>query len=154
MQNKITLLFATSNSHKLSEIKTILPQELYTLVGLKDMGIHEEIPETGSTLEDNAFQKAVYLFNVTGTPCLSEDTGLEVEALNNEPGVHTARYAGDEKNAQKNMDKLLFNLQNIENRKARFRTVICLVDKEKSIYFEGIVNGQISDQKSGTGGFG
>lgn len=147
-----TLLFATSNEHKLSELKLILPS--FDIKGLKDIGILEEIPEDGDTLEENAWIKAKYLYDKTGLTSLSEDTGLEVNALNNHPGVHTARYAGDQKNADDNIDKLLLELKDIENRSAQFRTIICYFDGIGSHFFEGIVKGKIAKERLGAGGFG
>lgn len=147
-----TLLFATSNEHKLSELKLILPS--FDIKGLKDIGILEEIPEDGDTLEENAWLKAKYLYDKTGLTSLSEDTGLEVYALNGHPGVHTARYAGDQKNSDDNIDKLLFELKDIENRSAKFRTIICYFDGNERHFFEGIVKGIIAKERVGVGGFG
>lgn len=146
------LVFATSNPHKLDEIRSILPE--HQILGLKDVDIEYDIPETGLTLEDNALIKANYLFEITGTPSFSEDTGLEVECLNGEPGVHTARYGGDERDSDKNMDKLLKNMEGEKNRKARFRTVIAFKTADKTLFFEGSVEGQIALIKSGNQGFG
>ena len=146
------LVLATSNPHKLDEIRFILPE--YQILGLKDVDIEYDIQETGLTLEDNALIKANYLFEITGTPSFSEDTGLEVECLNGEPGVHTARYGGDERDSDKNMDKLLKNMEGEKNRKARFRTVIAFKTADKTLFFEGSVEGQIALIKSGNQGFG
>lgn len=147
-----TLIFATANEHKLTEIRAILPD--YEIKGLKDIGVTEDIEETGSTLEENAYIKAKYLFDKTKCISLSEDTGLEVAALNGAPGVHTARFAGDQKNPDDNMAKLLELLQHQDDRSAQFRTVIALIDQDKTLYFEGIVKGKIATVKSGNKGFG
>jgi XTP/dITP diphosphohydrolase len=147
-----TLVFASNNLHKLNEIKAILPK--FRILGLKDIDINDDIPETGSTLQENAYLKAKYLYDRTGETSLSEDTGLEVDQLMGAPGVHTARYAGDDRDAGKNMDKLLELLQGITDRSAQFRTVICLISNEETKYFEGIVRGKIAFSKSGQMGFG
>ena len=147
-----TLIFATNNLHKLEEIRLILPD--FRILGLKDIGLYQEIAETGATLEENALIKASYLYDKTGLPSLSEDTGLEVFCLNLAPGVHTARYAGDSKNPALNMDKLLEEMLGKEDRKARFRTVIAYVTNDGVQYFEGLVNGEIATLKSGNKGFG
>jgi len=147
-----TLIFATNNLHKLEEIRLILPD--FRILGLKDIGLDQEIAETGATLEENALIKASYLYDKTGLPSLSEDTGLEVFCLNLAPGVHTARYAGDSKNPALNMDKLLREMLGKEDRKARFRTVIAYVTNDGVQYFEGLVNGEIATLKSGNKGFG
>jgi XTP/dITP diphosphohydrolase len=146
------LIFATSNPHKLEEIRDILPG--YTILGLEDAGIIEEIQETGTTLEENAIIKAQYLFDKSGKPSFAEDTGLEVFALDGAPGVHTARYAGDERDPNKNMDLLLQNLMDKADRTARFRTVIAYISNQGRELFEGIVTGTIAYEKSGIGGFG
>ncbi|MBK8346282.1 MAG: RdgB/HAM1 family non-canonical purine NTP pyrophosphatase [Saprospiraceae bacterium] len=146
------LVFATSNAHKLSEIRGILPH--FDIAGLQDIGISEDIEETGTTLEENALIKAKFLYEKTRMPSLSEDTGLEVFSLNGAPGVHTARYAGDEKDPEKNMEKLLAELEYKSNRQARFRTVISYVAQNETHFFEGIVNGSIALKKSGSKGFG
>ena len=147
------LVFATNNPHKLKELQAILGDE-FELLGLKDIGCTEEIPEEQSTLEGNARQKAFYVYEKYGYSCFADDTGLEVEALNYEPGVFSARYAGEEKNPQANMDKLLGKMAKINNRKARFRTVISLVINGDEMQFEGIVEGEITRQKRGDSGFG
>ncbi len=146
------LVFATSNAHKLSEIRGILPH--FDIAGLQDIGISEDIEETGTTLEENALIKAKFLYEKTRMPSLSEDTGLEVFSLNGAPGVHTARYAGEEKDPEKNMEKLLAELEYKSNRQARFRTVISYVAQDETHFFEGIVNGSIALKKSGAKGFG
>lgn len=147
-----TLIFATANDHKLLEIRSILPN--FDIKGLKDVGINEDIAETGSTLQENAWIKAKYLFDKTNQTSLSEDTGLEVFTLGGAPGVHTARFAGDQKNPEDNMAKLLELLGDKEDRSAQFRTVIAMIDREKTLYFEGIVKGSIAKVKSGNQGFG
>ena len=146
------LVFATSNPHKLEEIRSILPD--FQILGLKDLDIIYDIPETGQSLEDNALIKANFLFDITNTPSFSEDTGLEVDCLSGEPGVHTARYGGDERDPDKNMDKLLKNMKGEKNRRARFRTVIAYKTADKTLFFEGSVEGQIALIKSGNQGFG
>lgn len=150
--NMKTLIFATGNENKLKEIRSILVD--LEIKGLKDLGFYDEIPETGLTLEENALIKAKYLYDHSGMMSFSEDTGLEVEALNGAPGVHTARYAGEDKDPKHNIKKLLAELSGIHNRKARFRTVIALYDGQNPIYFEGIVAGEIALIESGSGGFG
>ncbi|SHJ31467.1 XTP/dITP diphosphohydrolase [Tangfeifania diversioriginum] len=147
------LVFATNNPHKLKELQAILGDE-FELLGLKDIGCNEDIPEDQPSLEGNARQKAFYVYDKFGYDCFADDTGLEVEALNNEPGVFSARYAGEEKNPQANMDKLLENMAKIKYRKARFRTVISLVVNGDEMQFEGIVEGEITRQKQGDSGFG
>jgi len=147
------LVFATNNPHKLKELQAILGDE-FELLGLKDIGCNEEIPEDQPTLEGNARQKSFYVYEKYGISCFADDTGLEVEALNNEPGVFSARYAGEEKNPQANMDKLLEKMAKIKHRKARFRTVISLVLDGDEMQFEGIVEGEITRQKRGDSGFG
>jgi XTP/dITP diphosphohydrolase len=154
MKKTDTLLFATGNANKLQEIREILFNTDFDVKGLIDLGFNDEIPETGNTLEENALIKAVFLYEKTGLSVLAEDTGLEVSALNSEPGVHTAIYAGPARNADDNMDKLLRELSDKTDRTARFRTIIVLYDGKDARYFEGIVNGSIADQKSGTSGFG
>ncbi len=146
------LIFATANEHKLTEIRSILPY--HEIKGLIDVGITEDIEETGLTLEENALIKAKYLFEKTQCISLSEDTGLEVDALDGAPGVHTARFAGDHKNPDDNMAKLLELLGDTEDRSAQFRTVIVLIDHDQTLYFEGIVKGSIAKVKSGNKGFG
>lgn len=152
-KNKSQLIFATNNQHKLKEVQALLSVDM-ELVSLNDLGIHDDIPETGNTLEDNALQKARYIYSMTGRSCFADDTGLEVEALNNEPGVHSARYAGSQKNPKDNIDKLLHNLKKFSNKNARFRTAIALILNGEEFIFEGTVNGIIVDTESGTDGFG
>ncbi|MBK9257642.1 MAG: RdgB/HAM1 family non-canonical purine NTP pyrophosphatase [Saprospiraceae bacterium] len=154
MNKDETLLFATANEHKLTELRKIFSDSGFRIAGLKELDIHEEIPETGATLQENAFIKAKYLFDKTGLRSLSEDTGLEVSALDGAPGVHTARYAGNERDPSKNIQKLLLELKNKDDRSARFRTVIALYDGLDCKYFQGIAKGKIAVETSGDGGFG
>ena len=147
------LCFATNNKHKLDEVQAMLPAS-FNLISLKDLGCLQELPETSNTLEGNALQKASYVREHYGADCFADDTGLEVEALEGAPGVYSARYAGPEKNDQANCAKLLQALQEKENRKARFRTVICLLLEQEEHFFEGIVNGKIISEPKGHHGFG
>lgn len=147
------IIFATNNAHKLSEVQAVLGDG-YELVTPRQCGIDEEIPETAETLEGNARQKARYLFERTGLDCFADDTGLEVEALNGAPGVHSARYATDGHDFAANNRLLLKNLAGEENRRARFRTVICLIEQGEEHLFEGIVEGRIIDHEAGSEGFG
>ena len=147
------LVFATNNQHKLEELKTILDKK-FELLSLMDLGCFDEIPEDHDTLEGNASQKAFYIFNKYAVSCFADDTGLEIEALNNEPGVYSARYAGVDRDAGANMRKVLTKLDKINNRSARFRTVISLVVDGKELQFEGVVNGTILEEKQGEKGFG
>jgi len=148
--NKI--VFATGNPNKLKEINSAING--FKIVGLKDLGITEEIPETGDTLMKNALQKAKYVYNKTGLDCFSDDTGLEIEALNYRPGVYSAMYAGPDCNAENNIRKVLEELEESTNRKAQFKTVIALILNGKEYFFEGLVNGVILNERSGKGGFG
>jgi XTP/dITP diphosphohydrolase len=148
-----TLIFATNNEHKVSEIQSLLPKDI-NVITLQQAGINIDIPEPYDTLQENANTKAKTIFEITKQNCFSEDTGLEMDALNGAPGVHSARYAGADRNFNANIEKVLANLKNNENRKAQFRTVICLIWNEKEYYFEGICRGQIAEQNSGTAGFG
>jgi XTP/dITP diphosphohydrolase len=159
------IVFATNNQHKLQEIKEILGSD-YEVVSLHDIGCDVDIPETGDTLEENALQKAQYVYDHYHISCFADDTGLEVEALGGAPGVHSARYAeGTDHDSEANMAKLLKEIDGKENRKARFRTVICLIEKKdvcpcgctsiKQVNrFEGSVEGRIATEKHGTEGFG
>jgi XTP/dITP diphosphohydrolase len=147
------LIFASNNSHKVTEINNILGNS-FVLKGLKDAGITEEIPETKPTLEGNALQKARYVYEKTGKDVFADDTGLEVESLNGMPGVHSARFAGNDKDSNANIDKLLFMLKGKENRKAKFRTVIALIIGGKEYLFEGSVEGTIISDRRGIEGFG
>lgn len=155
--NKSKILFATNNEHKVSEINDILNALNIDieLVTMKSLGIDEDIPENGSTLEENALIKSRFLHELyPEMAVIGEDTGLEVFALANKPGVHTARYAGEARNPEANMDKLLEELKQHSNRNARFRTIIAYKDGANEVIFEGIVNGQIAHKKTGTEGFG
>ena len=167
------IVFATNNQHKLDEIRSILGSK-FEVVSLAEIGCHEDIPETGTTLEENALMKAEYVYNKYHISCFADDTGLEVDALDGAPGVYSARYASLEHSdnlehlehdSEANMARLLRELANNNNRKARFRTVIALIEKRdvcpcgctsiKQIHrFEGIVNGEITREKSGAEGFG
>ncbi len=147
------LVFATNNKHKQEELQAILGKK-FELLSLSDIGCSEEIPEEQPTLEGNARQKAYYVFQKYNYPCFADDTGLEIEALNGEPGVFSARYAGEEKNPEENMNKVLRKMVKINNRKARFRTVISLVIESTEMQFEGSVEGEITREKRGDSGFG
>lgn len=148
------IVFVTNNQHKLDEIKNILGQE-FNIVSLNDIGCYDDIPETGDTLEENASQKSNYIASRYALDCFADDTGLEVDALGGQPGVHSARYAEEtDHDSQANMAKLLDKLGNNNNRKARFRTVISLIVHGKEHRFEGIVEGRIAHQPSGVRGFG
>ncbi len=147
------LVFATNNKHKLDEVRAVIKNQ-FEILSLRDVDCWDEIPETADTLEGNALMKAQYLYDKLGLDCFADDTGLEVEALDGRPGVYSARYAGAEHDAEMNMQKLLDELAGKTNRKARFRTVVALIEKGEISYFEGIVEGQITEQKSGNTGFG
>ena len=147
------LVFATNNKHKLEELQAILGDQ-FTLLSLKDIECFDEIPEEQPTLEGNASQKAYYIYDKLGMNCFADDTGLEIKALNGEPGVYSARYAGEDKNSEANMKKVLEKLTKINEREARFRTIISLVIDGEDKQFEGIVNGEILTEKRGDSGFG
>lgn len=147
------LVIATNNAHKLEEIRAILGDRI-ELLSLKDIHCEEDIPEDADTLEGNASLKARYVYDRYGLDCFADDTGLEVEALNGAPGVHTARYATDGHDTDANVRKLLSELAGKENRKARFRTIISLIEDGQERQFEGIVNGTIAESKQGDKGFG
>lgn len=147
------LVFATGNQNKVKEIQALLPDSIQ-LMGLTDIGCTEEIPETQPTIEGNAAQKAFYVFEKYHHNCFADDTGLEIEALDGKPGVLSARYAGEAKDANANMDKILAELQNETNRFAHFKTVISLVVDGEEIQFEGVVEGTILKEKRGGKGFG
>ncbi|MCQ2374749.1 MAG: non-canonical purine NTP diphosphatase [Salinivirgaceae bacterium] len=149
----LNLIFATHNNHKLQEVAQLLGDKIQ-LQSLDNVNITEDIPETANTLEGNARQKAHYIFDRTGANVFADDTGLEVEALGGEPGVFSARYAGPACNSADNITKLLKNLNGVQNRNARFRTVICLILNGKEYLFEGIVNGRIIENLVGDAGFG
>ncbi len=147
------LVFASSNPNKIKEIQNLVPATIQIL-SLDDIGCFEEIPETASTIEGNAILKANYITQNYGYDCFADDTGLEVDALGGEPGVYSARYAGEQKDANDNMNKILEKLAGSSNRKANFKTVICLNSKGKQNIFTGIVNGKIIEEKIGSNGFG
>ena len=149
-----TLVFATNNEHKLSEVRDIFGSR-YRILSLSDIGCHADIPETAETLEGNALQKVQYVHQHYGLDCFADDTGLEVDALDGRPGVHTARYAfADRHDPEANTTKLLAELEKKPNRKARFRTVIALVYKGELQFFDGHVEGTITTSRRGTQGFG
>ena len=147
------LVFATNNSHKLRELSQIVQPDI-ELLSLNDIGCDDDIPETGPTLETNAAQKSYYIWDKYGLNCFADDTGLEIEALGNEPGVLSARYAGEARDSNANINKVLENLRNEANRRARFRCVISLVINGQETHFEGTVNGTIATEKHGNSGFG
>ncbi|MDN5553756.1 non-canonical purine NTP diphosphatase [Prevotella sp.] len=149
------IVFATNNKNKLREIREILGSD-FEIVSLSEIGCHEDIPETGDTLEENALLKAQFVCDKYHIGCFADDTGLEVEALDGQPGVHSARYAeGTDHDSEANMAKLLANLEDKSNRNARFRTIIVLLQPNaQPIYFEGRVDGKIATEKHGTEGFG
>lgn len=147
------LIFSTNNSHKLSEVRQLL-EERAVIRSLHDINLEGDIPETADTLQGNALQKAEWIYSRTGKDCFADDTGLEVDALDGAPGVYSARYAGEHCSFDDNMNKLLKAMDGKENRKARFRTVICLIENGEKQYFEGIVEGTITTEKHGAEGFG
>ena len=147
------IIFASNNKNKVQEIQNQVPKSI-EIVTLEEIGCTEDIAETGSTLEENAIIKANYITEKYGLPCFADDTGLEIDALNGEPGVYSARYAGEDKNADKNMDLVLQKLQHKTNRKAQFKTVIALNINNEQHLFTGIVEGEIRNKKIGTNGFG
>ena len=149
----INLIFATSNQNKVLEIQKILPKK-FNIKSLKDLNYFEDVPENETTIEGNAIFKSKYIYEKFNINVFADDTGLEVEALNGEPGVHSARYAGTTRNSEKNIKKLLKNLKNIKNRNARFKTVIALIIDNKLHIFSGIVEGYILDSPKGNNGFG
>jgi XTP/dITP diphosphohydrolase len=148
-----SIIFATNNEHKVSEIRSFLHKD-WNIITLKEAGIFMDIPEPHFTLEDNAREKSITIFKLTGQDCFSEDTGLETEALNGAPGVFSARYAGTPSSPEANIAKLLHELKDVENRSARFRTVISLFIGGQEFQFEGICNGKITHEKMGGSGFG
>ncbi len=147
------LIFASHNEHKTTEIRQLLPPEIQ-LLSLNDLNYHDEIEESAATLEGNALLKATHVFTLFKLPCFADDSGLEVEALDNRPGVYSARYAGEPKNDDRNISKLLDDLKESTNRSARFRTVITLILPTTSLSFEGIIEGEITHEKKGRNGFG
>lgn len=148
-----TIIFATNNEHKIKEIQSLVGSD-FTIITLQEAGIDIDIPEPHETLQENAYEKAITIENITKQNCFSEDTGLEIEALNGEPGVKSARYAGGDRNFQANIDKVLEKLNGSTNRKAQFRTVICLLWNKEVFYFEGICKGHIAENMQGAEGFG
>jgi XTP/dITP diphosphohydrolase len=148
-----TLIFATNNRNKVAEIQSLVGNK-YAIIPLKEAGIDIDIPEPHDQLEANALEKAMTIFNMTRQNCFSEDTGLEIEGLGGAPGVKSARYAGENSNSQTNIDLVLNKMTGIENRSAQFRTVICLIWKDQTYYFEGICKGQILSNMQGENGFG
>jgi XTP/dITP diphosphohydrolase len=147
------LVFASNNKNKIKEIQLLLP-DTFQILSLEDIGCTEDIPETADTIEGNAILKANYVTQKYGYDCFADDSGLEVAALNGEPGVFSARYAGEPKNDENNIDKLLANLKDVNNKKANFKTIICLNLKGEQHLFTGIINGQIIEERIGTNGFG
>lgn len=147
------LIFATNNQHKVDEMQSAIGNQI-EVISLNEAGIDIDIPEPHETLEENASEKSRTIYNITGTNCFSEDTGLEVDALNAEPGVKSARYSGEEKNFAKNIEKLLQNLKGKSDRKARFRTVISLILDGEEWLFEGVSEGEIIQDQRGHNGFG
>ena len=147
------LVFATNNPNKLSELQALVPDGI-EILSLAAINCNEELPETNPTLQENALQKAQYVYQNYGFSCFADDTGLEIEALGGAPGVYSARYAGEECKAEDNMQKVLKKLENEENRNAKFRTVIALIIKGKENLFEGECSGKITKTKSGVEGFG
>lgn len=147
------IVFATNNQHKLIEVRAVLGNEI-EIISLEQLDCNDEIPETGNTLEANALIKAKYINEKFGLDCFADDTGLEVDALGGDPGVYSARYAGEGQNSRKNMEKLLENLSNTNHRSARFRTVIAFIENENIHYFEGKIEGEIIKEPRGNTGFG
>jgi len=147
------LVFASNNKNKIKEIQLLLPQSI-EILSLEDIGCFEEIPETADTIEGNAILKVNYVTENYGYNCFADDTGLEVDTLNCEPGVYSARYAGEQKDANDNMDKLLNNLKDKSNKSAQFKTVIALNIDGNQQLFKGIIKGKITEEKIGTNGFG
>jgi XTP/dITP diphosphohydrolase len=150
----MTLCFATNNKHKLEEVVPLLKGS-FDLLSLDQIGCKDELPETQNTISGNSFQKAEFVYNHFNTPCFADDTGLELEALNGAPGVYSARYAGDHRNSDDNINLLLENLKGNQNRKAQFCTIITLIGlTPKPVFFEGIIEGVIIDERRGSTGFG
>ncbi|MDP4283579.1 MAG: RdgB/HAM1 family non-canonical purine NTP pyrophosphatase [Bacteroidota bacterium] len=148
-----TLIFATNNSNKVTEVRSILGEK-FKIISLAEAGINIDIPEPYDTLEENACEKARVINSITRGNCFAEDTGLETDALNGEPGVKSARYAGEGRSFEKNIDKLLTRLKDLENRKAQFKTVICVILNGEQTVFEGICKGTIIKERRGNSGFG
>lgn len=147
------IVFATNNANKLKEVQHLLGTK-FTIIGLAELGYRGDIPETGKTLHENASIKSRFVNEKFGEDCFSDDTGLEIESLDGRPGVYSARYAGESGDADKNIDKVLNELKNKQNRNARFRTVISLVMGDEEHFFEGVVKGRIIDERRGEDGFG
>ncbi len=147
------LIFATHNAHKADEVKAIVGN-LFEVKNLSDINFFDEIPETGNTFKENAFQKVKYLHDKLNCNCFADDSGLSVDALNGAPGILSARYAGEPSNSQRNTEKLLNNLKNISNRKAQFTCVIAVILDGQTHFFEGIIRGTITEYPQGEGGFG
>jgi len=147
------LVFATNNAHKLAEVKAILEPQ-FTIISLNDLNCNDEIPETADSLQGNALLKATYIHDKFGLDCFADDTGLEIVELGGEPGVYSARYAGEDNNSVNNMNKVLMLLGNKTNRKASFRTVIALIQGENTLFFDGKINGDITLLPQGESGFG
>ena len=147
------IVFATHNTNKLKEVGLMLPKSI-RLISLEDLGCSEEIPETGTSLEANARLKADYITKHYGISCFADDTGLIIDALNGAPGVYSARYAGEQKDSEKNIEKVLTKLKNGASRQARFKTVIALNLKNKTLLFDGIIEDTITNEKRGVNGFG
>ncbi len=149
----MNIIFATQNEHKVKEIKNLLGNQV-EIISLSDIGLKEDIPETASTIEGNSLLKAQFVWDKYGISCFADDTGLEIDFLNGEPGVYSARYAGIPKNDDANIHKVLLNLNNSNERKARFKTIITLVMRGDIYKFTGIVDGVIGNTKKGVNGFG
>jgi len=149
----VELVFATNNAHKLNEVRAIAGAR-FSIISLKELGCFDEIPETGDTLMANALQKANYIHERFHCDCFADDTGLEIEALDGRPGVYSARYAGEQCSFNDNIQKILHELQGITHRKACFKTVIALILNGKNYFFEGVIEGEIMENKKGTNGFG
>jgi XTP/dITP diphosphohydrolase len=148
-----TIIFATNNQYKVEEVRAVLGKR-FNIITLKEAGIDIDIPEPHDTLEANATEKSKTIYEITNKNCFSEDTGLEVEALNGDPGVKSARYAGESRSFDDNIEKLLTNLKTANNKTARFRTVISLIQAGKEYFFEGICPGKITNERKGNNGFG
>jgi XTP/dITP diphosphohydrolase len=149
----VELVFATNNSHKLNELRAIVGNR-FSIISLKKLGCNDDIPETGTTLTENALQKAQYIYDRYKCNCFADDTGLEIEALNGRPGVYSARYAGEHCSFEDNIQKVLQELHGVENRKAYFITVIALIHKGENYFFEGKIEGEIMEKGEGKNGFG
>ena len=147
------LVFATNNYNKLSEIRALVPDSL-EILSLNDINCNEQLPESNPTLKENALQKAKYIYENYGFSCLADDTGLEIDSLDGEPGVYSARYAGNECNSEKNIKKVLIKMNSVSNRRAKFRTIIALILKGKENIFEGTCSGLIARSVAGNKGFG